>query len=370
VRPQADTVTEIRALTGLRGVAALIVFWAHMRATLGEHGLELTYPLVVERLFMMGGRQVDIFFVLSGFILVMIYRSWFAESLSASSYWTFQRRRLARIYPLHAFMLLLVIAFVVAARHANIGTSHGLDRFDFSTLPAHFLLVHAWGLFIDGDGEWNPPSWSISIEAMAYLVLPFLIWSTARWMRSRPWLLIAMTVAVGFGLNALTHWGTYGFAGIARGLSEFALGCATVNLVDSDFARSLQSSTGSWLMLAIVLIGFALVPDTGFIIAMLTAPLLLSLCGDNGVSRMFGMRVIFFLGEISYSIYLGHFLFSSVAYRLVSIEWMKHSPLATLAGIALIVGFVLVCSTMTYYLIERPGRDFFSGRRKKRVAAA
>ncbi len=136
---------EIRALTGLRGVAALIVFFAHTRETLETRGLAVHVPQLLERLFLSGGRQVDIFFVLSGFILTMIYRDQFATSVTGGSWASFLQRRVARVWPLHLFMLLLVLVFVTAARLTGAHTVHGLDGYTLSTLPAHVLMVHAWG---------------------------------------------------------------------------------------------------------------------------------------------------------------------------------------------------------------------------------
>lgn len=356
--------SEIRALTGLRGIAALIVFFAHMRETLAAQGLYLDVPDMVRRLILSGGRQVDIFFVLSGFILAMTYRTWFAEAVSSGPYFKFLRRRFARIYPLHFVMLVLVLSFVLAAKFMNVSTHYGLERFSFDTLPAHFLLVHAWG-FLAGPGEWNPPSWSISIEALAYLIFPFLIWGTARWAKQSPWLLVIIALIIGFTLNYMTHWGLDGFAGIARGVSEFTLGCLTMNLYGSRFAAWLQTGVGSMAAVLGLLVAFAITPDTGFIIAVATAPLLLSFCAKNVVSNAVSAQPIYFLGEISYSIYLGHFLFSSIAYRLVSIQWMKTGALPTAIGIICIAAFVIALSTLTYYTIERPARDLLSDRRKK-----
>jgi peptidoglycan/LPS O-acetylase OafA/YrhL len=93
--------TEIRSLTGLRGYAALLVFISHMYENLLKSGFDLPVPLLIQRLFLMGGRQVDIFFVLSGFIMTLIYKDWFAPGVTAHSYWKFQSRRFARVYPLH-----------------------------------------------------------------------------------------------------------------------------------------------------------------------------------------------------------------------------------------------------------------------------
>jgi peptidoglycan/LPS O-acetylase OafA/YrhL len=358
---------EIRPLTGLRGVAAITVFLVHMRETLGERGLHLEVPDWVARLFLNGGRQVDIFFVLSGFILTMNYRSWFVDRISPSSYFGFMRRRFARIYPLHFVMLLLIIGFVLAAGSVGAATTHGLDRFHFNDLPAHFLLVHAWGIITNGPGEWNTPSWSISIEALAYLLFPFVTWLAARIFGQRTLLPVALAIAVGFGMNALTPWGLSGFAGIARGLSEFMLGCFVMGLYGTPIAAWLQRTAGSLLAAAALVLCYLLTPDTGFVIAIGAAPLLLTLCRNNVVSRFFGWQPVFFLGEISYSIYLGHFLFSAIAYRLVSVPWMRTGPMPAAAGIALIVAFVLTMSTIFYYSVEQPGRRLLSGRPRKRT---
>jgi peptidoglycan/LPS O-acetylase OafA/YrhL len=357
---------EIRALTGLRGIAALVVFFAHTRETLENRGLALPVPTLAERLFLSGGRQVDIFFVLSGFILAMIYREWFSTAVSRESYGKFLRRRFARIYPLHFFMLLLVIAFVSLALVFHVHTVNGLERYDFASLPAYFLLVQAWGFLGDNPGDWNPPAWSVSIEALAYLLFPAFMWLTARAEKSRPWQVFILVTACGFLLNMLTHWGLAAIPGIARGLSEFALGCATVPLLNGAAARWLQSGAGSLAAVAAFALCFALTPDTGFIIGLATAPLLLTLCGANPVGRFLGNRVVYFLGEISFSIYLGHFLYSTIAYRLVSVAWMQSGAAALALGLCAIVAFVLAASTLTYFAVERPGRDLLRGRKAPR----
>jgi peptidoglycan/LPS O-acetylase OafA/YrhL len=353
---------EIRSLTGLRGIAALIVFLVHTRDTLETRGIVLHFPTLFVRLFLMSGRQVDIFFVLSGFILAMIYQRWFAGSVTRKSQWKFLQRRFARIYPLHAFMLIMVLLFVAAAHVLHANTINGLDRFTFSTLPATILLVHAWGFLGYDPGPWNPPSWSVSIEALAYLLFPYYIWLTFKVQEKRPWIVFVAVAACGLALNATTHWGLAGYAGIARGLSEFALGCATIGFYNSPIARRLQTSAGSVAALIALAVCFALTPDTGFVIGLFTAPLLLAMCADNPASRLFGWTPIYFLGEISFSIYLGHFLYSTIAYRLISVPWMRTGTMPLIVGTCGIVVFVLAASTLTYFAVERPGRDLLRGR--------
>jgi peptidoglycan/LPS O-acetylase OafA/YrhL len=355
---------EIRALTGIRGIAALTVFLEHTWEALDGRGVHLPVSTLMHRLFLSAGRQVDIFFLLSGFILGLLYASWFESSIQPDAYFKFLRRRLARIYPLHLFMLLLVLTFVFSAYLTHARVLNGLDRFTLSSLPATLLLVHGWGFVGDKGGPWNPPSWSISIEALAYLLLPLLLWAAARPRKQHPALVPLIVAGCGFALNAFIPWGLAGLNGIVRGLSEFALGCTLIGLKDSPLAGWLRSGSGATVALAVLLVCYALTPDTGFVIAFCAAPLLLSLCGSNWVAAFMGWTPVYFLGEISYSIYLGHFVFTSVLYRIVSTAWMQSSPLATAAGIVVIVGLVVGLSTLTYYGIERPGRDWLSGRRK------
>ncbi len=359
---------EIRPLTGIRGTAALTVFLAHTQETLLPKGIDLSAPTLVERLLLSGGRQVDIFFVLSGFILTLIYCSWFDSGVSRNSYFKFLRKRLARIYPLQAFMLVLITMFVIAASLSHAQVANGLERFSWIKLPLNFLLIHAWGFDKEG-GTWNPPSWSISIEFLAYLLFPIFLWMTTTARKVHPWILLVCVLACGFACNAVMFWGQAGISGISRGLTEFALGSVCISFFSSSLADWLRSNIGSAVALLALLVCYALTPETSFAIAVCAAPLILALTGKNPVSSFFSWTPVYFLGEISYSIYLGHFLFTSIAYRLVSMEWMRSSSLATCLGLIFIIAFVLSLSTVTYFAIERPGRDWLGGERKGRPAA-
>ena len=64
-----------------------------------------------------------------------------------------------------------------------------------------------------------------------------------------------------------------------------------------------------------------------------------------------------------HSIYLGHFLFSTVSYRLISVAWMQTGILQFSIGACFITIFVLAAATVTYYTIERPGRELLRSRK-------
>ncbi|MGN1288298.1 MAG: acyltransferase family protein [Bradyrhizobium sp.] len=94
---------ELRALTGLRGVAAMAVAFAHF---------QLFYPGYANAPFMWGN-AVDLFFVLSGFTLSYVYRR---EDVQFSSFFT---ARIARIYPLYLLTTVIAGAAIVVPLQLN-----------------------------------------------------------------------------------------------------------------------------------------------------------------------------------------------------------------------------------------------------------
>jgi peptidoglycan/LPS O-acetylase OafA/YrhL len=365
--------TEIRSLTGLRGYAALLVFISHMYENLLKSGFDLPVPLLIQRLFLMGGRQVDIFFVLSGFIMTLIYKDWFAPGVTARSYWKFQSRRFARVYPLHFFMLTILVGLVVGAMLFKWNTAFGLDNYNFAALPYFYTLTQAWGI-VD-PGIWNAPAWSVSVEAAAYLVFPFFIRYTWELGKSRPWTVFIVLAVAGYLANTDTFNEAISFLGfpppqIIRGLTEFALGCVTVHFMQSRTAAWLQTPLGAFAALAGLAVCFALTADLSFMVAVFTVPLLLALLGDTPLTRIFDNKPVWFLGEISFSIYLGHFLFTSASHRIISQAWMKTGTGPLILGILGTIALVLLLSTLTFYTVERPGRDLLRGLTRVRAASA
>lgn len=148
----------LRSLTGLRWVAAFVVF--------GFHIVAVEYfgsgQGVVSALFGAGGTGVSLFFILSGFVLTWTHRA-------GTQPLVFWRRRFARIWPLHlvvVFAALLVSATVVPGIRSSSPVS----------IVANILLVSSWS-----PGWWqagNPVSWTLVCEAFFYLLFPVLVWAT------------------------------------------------------------------------------------------------------------------------------------------------------------------------------------------------
>src|ERR1700676_2561786 len=160
--------SDIRALTGLRGVAAMLVVVYHFwpAADITSAWLKWT----VGR----GYLWVDLFFVLSGYVIALNYGRLFAHGFSWSVFLGFLVRRFARIYPLYIVLLGAQILYTITiyggfketdARAAVTVTHPALD------IPANPFLVQSLGISRSIINQ----AWSISTEFAAYLCFPIFV---------------------------------------------------------------------------------------------------------------------------------------------------------------------------------------------------
>ena len=149
--------SEIRSLTGLRGLAALWVMIGHY---IGDGPASQTVRDVVEHMYL----AVDIFMVLSGFVLARSHDGDFQVPATVRQAVRFVLRRIARIYPIY-----LLSSFVCALLVVT-----GIDVWGSPVLSAPMILTNlamaqSWGGPYDGL---NAVSWSISTEWAANLLFP------------------------------------------------------------------------------------------------------------------------------------------------------------------------------------------------------
>ena len=344
--------TEIRSLTGLRGIAACWVVLFHMGpdgglgallGTLGRHGY----------------LAVDLFFVLSGFVMALSYRALFARGLTGRGYATFLLRRVARVWPLYV-VATLGYAAVLAAGFGSNRLSAGTVA---HLLPVNLAMLQAWGF---GESI-DHPAWSISTEFAAYLLFPVFAWMT---LFGRPAVAVGASVAAFLALCTLpTLAGHGGLSGpldlsaagtvwpLLRCLLEFPLGMAAYRL-----ATGLQPSSvllrpvAAWGLAALLLLLLCVV-DTDLAVVGL-APLFLvqlALC-RNGVTRVLGSAPVLFLGRVSYAVYLLHWtLLPTVRFGRVLEPALSHT--AAVVAMQLLAFAVLIpAAAVAFHLVEMPGR--------------
>jgi peptidoglycan/LPS O-acetylase OafA/YrhL len=337
--------SELRALTSARGIAAWLVVLYHIRASIA--GL----PDTVEAVLAKGYLAVDFFFLLSGFVIWLTWHDRL-RGAGAAAVARFLQKRVARIWPLHAVMLAFGIALALALR----ATGRSDPAFPFAELPLHVLLIQNWGF--THALRWNDPAWSISCELAAYLLFPLLVLAVdwRRWPAAAAVALAAAILALLYGAmhGAPTLGEDIPRYGLIRCLAEFAIGTVLAALF-------LRRPLAAYPLLAAAAAALAWAlgcPET------LAAPptfaaLLLALALSAGAPRHpLEGRLLHGLGEISYATYLSHFLLWK-AFKLVAV---RDAAAVSWGMIAVYLALVLAASVILYRWVERPAQRWINTR--------
>jgi len=355
-----QTPADLRPITALRFGAAIWVavytYWENL-AGAGSSGL-------VDK----GYLGVELFFVLSGFILSHVYLQSAGEK--RFSYRGFLWARVARVYPLHVATLVGVGLLAAVALVA--GMSVDGNVLSWVSLPANLLMVHAWGLA--PVAGWNHPSWSISAEWFAYLCFPlfaFVFWRV----REKPVAAVVVTAAfltvlyygfervAGFSLTEATiRWGAL------RIVPCFALGCALYLVYRKAPLKA--PWTASAVSFGLMVLSAALGLWDG-ITVLLAGALILSLASlPNERAGWLASRPAVYLGEISYSVYMvcvpWKLLAVNLAAKLTDAPDKQLQLFVWLAILALLP----VIAALSYHLVEHPARKALRGMAQGRKTAS
>ena len=339
-------VHELRALTGVRGIAAWVVVFYHIRMSIA--GL----PLPVRDVFAKGYLAVDFFFLLSGFV-IWLTRSDRIRTGGAASIPSFLQKRIARIWPLHLVTLGGAVALALLLR----ATGRSDPQFVLPELPLHILLLQNWGF--THHLAWNDPAWSISAELGAYLLFPVLVMAVD-WRRlpTLALLIVASGLLVGLHLamNAPSLGTDIPRYGLLRCLVEFTTGSIVCALwlrwrgalrAPLWVALAAMLAAGSWIAGA---------SETLVVPALFAVVLLLLALTAGKRGNPFELRWTHYLGEISYATYLSHFILWK-AFKLV---FVSDATAVSPMYVALYLGSVLLVSIALYHLIERPAQRWLN----------
>jgi|GEM_PF-457324 len=333
---------EIKPLTSLRALAALLVFMFHYAYVYSpdNRGVEFAgewIPLMP--LWRQGAVGVSIFFVLSGFLITRIYFD--GISSRSTSLRLFFVKRIARIWP-----LFLVFGLIQHAALVWQGSPIGSDFAVTLTMTQGFFqeLVH----------EGLPTAWSLTVEESFYLFAPLLFVILAAMVRERTedrshltWrmvLLRALTIAVvvvvlaGIGtaiVRVVTArgWAWRGFMGsdfhlwhatLLGRFPEFAVGVYAAFVHRGLNLEKLLRGRRATALLIVSFVGIGLcmwgkdlVAETpgataqavtyglAYLLALMTGVLILALTATGGwIHRLLSVRLLVYLGKISYGFYL------------------------------------------------------------------
>ncbi len=195
---------EIRALTGLRIVAAVWVMVGHLTWPLeGPYGqfLQPVWPILEA-----GWLGVDLFFVLSGFVITWNYLDRMGARFSWRGSADYVWARFARVWPVWAFLTVPFAAWLLVT-DADAGT--GMSRpVTPGALVEQLLMVQMWHRDYPASSTFIVPGWSISVEWAAYLCFPLVVLVLWRLRNLPSALLFAGAVAVMAPAALLVYVGT------------------------------------------------------------------------------------------------------------------------------------------------------------------
>ncbi|MFD5228458.1 acyltransferase family protein [Streptomyces qaidamensis] len=343
---------SLPSLTGLRWMAAVLVFGLHVR-NFGYFGG--TGGRIATWGFGAGATGVSFFFILSGFVLMWSSR----PGDRAPAFWW---RRIARIYPVHLVTAAIALLMSLTLAHQVKPTLY--------QVLANVLLLHAWWR------PWwqtlDPVSWSLACEAFFYAAFPLL----GLWLRR----LGARGSAVLAGLSVLAvlvlawsdahHWpGQPLYSFPAARLPEFVLGAAAARVVGLGQWRG----PGLEASLALAITGYFLVPHVpagypattctliGFALLIPAA----AVADLRGLPSVWRHRRLVRLGELSFAFYMVHLLVLRIGTDLLGTS-PHFGVLPALTTTVVVFTVALGLSWALYEGLERPARRLLLRRHSRR----
>jgi peptidoglycan/LPS O-acetylase OafA/YrhL len=354
--PQAARWIELESV---RGLAAMLVVLFHMPIWYTPY-----YVGVIKNGYLM----VELFFVLSGFVIAGAY----ADRIHTfKDFIRFQFLRWARLYPVHFLFLMVYLGFEFMKLYAQ--QRHGMAMPNYQP-----FLQNSWEAFfhhlllIQGIGPtgflatFNGPAWSISVEFYTYMVFGLLVMFGGR----HKTLLFALLCMVSLAALASPEWILY--APVLRCLAGFFLGCLVARLV-----RRVKWALPAWLPLVITVgivlfLGFKPYGVWDSIIFFLSAMLILALVlsPDHWFKQCMRIRPLVWLGTISYSVYMSHYAIEWVMNQVIRVFLKRPEvffdgrnapslgPAESIVAHLIVIAVVLVVADQVYRRVESPCREW------------
>ncbi|ROH95790.1 acyltransferase family protein [Chryseobacterium daecheongense] len=334
---------KISQITFTRFVAAIAIVISHFNKDLFLYQIHY-----ISDIFLRANVGVSYFFILSGFIMIVAYHK--KEQID---YLDFYRNRFARIYPLYIVGLLLYLI----TKSSN---------FSVFKLILYLFGIQSW---IPGEAlVLNFPGWSISVEFLFYLLFPLLYNRYYSKQNKSIWVIaiiiwVITQVFSNFYVGSSWYEGPhtksheFGFYFPLLHLNEFLVG----NLAGMFFVRHHKQKNYDLqviLLFAAILLALIFIPLNfhNGLMAVLFIPLIILISYNNGLlTKIFSLKPLEYLGEISYAIYIVHI---PVLYIIREILKWKHQLLDINLVFWIYIAVLLIVSALFYQCIEKPLRDY------------
>ncbi|MDD5218480.1 MAG: acyltransferase [Candidatus Omnitrophica bacterium] len=353
---------RIRELDGVRGLAIVFVLIWHYATSL----FDLRGPIghAVYRSICWTWSGVDLFFVLSGFLIVGILMR---HSSCPHYFRTFYARRVLRIIPLYYLLILGFILFRSLGLQARFYwlMAHPFPMWSYFAFVQNFLMGHAW--------RWGPPwlgiTWSLAVEEQFYLLMPLLIFAANK--RYLPLIFGAGILAAPVIRAMLPH--LCATVLLPARMDSILIGALIAYYFENERVRSFLLRGKNMLRLLFVVffipacymfdrgpawkLGGSMIHSLlgiayGFLV------LIALICVSDWEGKFLRQKALAFLGKIPYCVYLIHSLVLGLLYPLI----LKQDP-----KIENLNGFLVACvalvltifvAALSYRYFEKPILDY------------
>lgn len=348
---------RITKLDGVRGVAILLVLVYHyfLCELVSQKGLASR----VSHAFSLSWSGVDLFFVLSGFLIVGILLD---HRASSNYFWVFYARRICRIFPVY----FLILGSFACLSLTSLSRSPSFEWLLHGALPLWSYVSFTQNLFMGARGDfgagWLGVTWSLAVEEQFYLVIPVLIYFLPR--RASVCVLLLGILAApllryeapGFRAFVDTPWRS----------DSILSGALLAFLVRwPPFIVWVRKNPNVlWSAFAGLLLGAAVLTKRPALLGVLNQSWLAGLYAtfvliaylDNGsvIGKVLEWPVLVWFGRLSYGIYMYHQVANGLLHALIRHRVPQIRVLAD-AGITLLaLCITLVMAALSYRFFEAP----------------
>ncbi|MDD2800010.1 MAG: acyltransferase [Methylococcales bacterium] len=334
-------------LDGLRGIAAFMVFLSHVIGLLAVTRFVNFYHSSPARIISDGAAAVDIFFVLSGFVLSLP----FIDQKKSLNYFSFVIKRMFRLFPTYWICILLTIYIKNQYNPSGMewnGLSEWARTLWIKPITESDILRHLPLIMKTDFHVIDPVAWTLAIEMKMSLLLPILIFWVKKWDSILSQTLLILTSVVlsyltgkleylplfAIGLILSIHWRQFKIINSTHFFKLLILFTLTLILIGNRFLLPFNYNN--------------YISHTQSLITALGAALFIPIAIFwSGVNNFLKHPGIDFLGKISYSFYLYHFPFLLVS---VSILYPIYESMLISAIVSLFL--TIIISFLSYKFIE------------------
>ncbi|MBA4320467.1 MAG: hypothetical protein C0412_18875 [Flavobacterium sp.] len=297
-------------LNELRAIAALGVVIHHIEQFKGMNGLTVSNVNLTFLIHNLGKASVDLFFVLSGFLITYLLLDEKTNNNDCVNIGKFYLRRIFRIWPL--YYLIMFISFIIIPLLSNfsifennmslLNSINNPDNYSFKTISLYLLFLPQFSKAVIGASQ----TWSIGVEEQFYLIMPLML----SFFNKKAFLFFVFILLVIYfipiieiheWLYALTKYFRFMIIGVIGGYLYFYNFKVINSLTKSKFIYFL-------VVILIILFSFFMVFESSlnrYVLGILFLFLILFTINDSN-ELVFRNEKISYLGKISYGIYMYH----------------------------------------------------------------